>query len=515
MIVTKFVKSGVVIVAVAALAVYVFYKRSQPVTVEVVQLGRQEVTTTLAVTGRLEAVNRTSVALMSGSARVTRVLVDVGDRVLAGQPLVELDSRDLEEAVRVAHADLEAAKADYSRSKAITEGSKQGTVLAELALRDRIALTSERDRLKAQVESLAERRRQLLAALQRVRAGERSETVAAAEAQVSSDLSTSVLRESEYRRAKKLYDQGVYSLSQLEQAQSAMDQAKARLAASTSQAEALKKGREEDIRQAEAAVREVEASLSGARANLQTAELALKNRTSERQLVESTRAQYKANLAGEQASLSQIAAAEARLRLAESRLRQAAVVAPFDGVVTARRIEPGQVASAGAPLIEIAAPGRLRVRVDVDETYLADVFVGQKATVTAAALEGKQITGRVTEISSAADPQRGTVEVRVSLDEQDRRLVSQMTVDVNLIVAEHKNALVVPRQSVFGGLVSPRVKVLVNGTLQDRLIKAVRGDETHSVVLEGLSEGDLVFLNPAEAPKARKVRPKIVEEPKE
>jgi len=511
----NFVRLGVGVAAVVAVAGYVVYKRSQPVAVEVVKLKRQDVTTTLAVTGRLEAVNRTSVSLMGGSSRVLKVLVDIGDRVSAGQPLVLLDSRDLEDAVTAARADLASAKAEYNRSKALTEGSKQGSLLAQLALRDRIALTTERDRLSAQVQSLTERRRQALAALERVKAGARAENVAAAEAQVASDLSASMLRESEFRRAKRLYDQGVYSQSQLEQAQSAMDQAKAKLSASVSQAEALKRGRLEDIREAEAAVKEIEASLEGAKANLHTANLALRNRTSERQAAESAKAQFRANVAGEAASLSQIAAAEARLQQAESRLRQASVVAPFDGVVTARRIEPGQVASPGAPLIEIASPGRLRVRLDVDEAYLADVYVGQRASITAASTAGRQITGKVTEISSAADPQRGTVEVRVSLDSQDPKLVSQMTVDVNLIIAEHKGALVIPRQSVPKGLASPLAMVMADGAVNERSVKLARGDETHWVVLEGLSEGDLVVLNPGQVPAGKKLKPKIVEEPKE
>lgn len=511
----KFGRLGVGVAAVVAVGGFVVYKRSQPIAVEMVKLKRQDVTTTLAVTGRMEAVDRTSVSLMGGASRVLKVLVDVGDRVVSGQPLVILDSRDLEDAVMAARAELASAKAEYSRSRALTEGAKQGSVLAQIALRDRIALTSDRDRLKAQVDSLTERRRQAQAALDRVKAGARSENIAAAEAQVASDLSASMLRESEYRRAKKLYDQGVYSQSQIEQAQAAMDQAKAKLSASISQAEALKKGRAEDIREAEAAVKEVEASLAGAQANLQTAELALRNRTSERQAAESTKAQFKANAAGEEASLSQIAAAEARLKQAESRLRQASVLAPFDGVVTARRIEPGQVASAGAPLIEIASPGRLRVRLDVDETYLADVFIGQRATVTAASLAGRQIAGKVTEISSAADPQRGTVEVRVALNNQDPKLVSQMTVDVNLIIAEYQGALVIPRQSMPKGLASPSVKVWADGAVQDRSVKAARGDETHWVVLDGLKEGDLVVLNPGQMPASKRLKPKIVEEPKE
>lgn len=508
----KHSRLGVGVAIAVAVVFFVAYKRSQPVPVEVVRLKRQDVTTTLAVTGRLEAVNRTAVSTMGGPSRVLKVLVDVGDRVVAGQPLVVLDTRDLEDAVAVARADLVAAKAELNRSKALTEGAKQGSFLAQLALRDRIALTTERDRLKAQVESLTEKRRQALAALERVKGGARAEDVAAAEAQVASDLSASRLRDTEFRRAKMLFEQGVYSQAQLDEAQSAMDQAKAKLAASISQAEALKKGRIEDIREAEAAVKEVEANLQGAKANLQTAELALKNRTAERQSAESAKAQFKANLAGEAASRSQIAAAEARLKQAESRLRQASVVAPFDGLVTARRIEPGQVVSPGAPLIEIAAPGKLRVRLDVDETYLGDVFIGQKAVIDAAVLNGQSVTGKVTEISSAADPQRGTVEVRVDLDEQNPKLVSQMTVDVNLIVAERKNALVLPRQCIPQGLASPAVKVLKGESVEERPVKVVRGDETHWVVLQGLSEGDLVVLNPGDVPKNKKLKPRIVEE---
>ncbi len=510
----KFGKLGVSAAVVVAAVGFALYKRSQPAAVEVVKLKRQDITTTLAVTGRLEAVNRTSVASTTGSARVQKVLVDVGDRVVAGQTLVLLDTRDLQDAAAIAKADLAFTRADLIRAKAQTEGSKQGSMLAQLALRDRTVLVTERDRLKAQVRSLSEKRRQTLAAFDRIKSGARSETVSAAEAQVAADQSAAMLKESELKRAKRLFDEGVYSQSQLDQAQAAKDQAAAQLSASISQAEALKSGRKEDIREAEASVKEVEANLEGAKANLQTAELALKNRTSERQAAESTKAQLNVNQALEEAGRSQIEAAEARLKQAKSRLSQSSIVAPFDGVVTARKIEPGQVAAAGATLIELSSPGQLRVRLDVDETYLGEVFLGQEAVVSASALGSKQIAGKVSEISSAADPTRGTVEVRVSLNELNPKLVSQMTVDVNLIVAKRQNALVVPRQSVTNAESNPAAMVLLNGKAVERRIKVVKGDETHWVVLEGMDDGELVVLNPDQTPKDKKLKAKVVEEPK-
>lgn len=511
----KFGKLGVGAAVVVATVGFALYKRSQPVAVEVVQLKRQDITTTLAVTGRLEAVNRTSVASTAGSARVQKVLVDVGDRVLAGQTLIVLDTRDLQDAVAIARADLASAKADLLKAKAQTEGSKQGSMLAELVLRDRTALVSERDRFKAQVRTLIERKSQASAALERTKAGARTETVSAAEAQVAADQSAAILKESELKRARKLFDEGVYSQAQLDQAQAAKDQASAKFSASISQVEALKSGRKEDVREAEAAVKEVDASLEGAKANLQTAELALTNRTSERQAAESSKAQLKANLALEEAGHSQIEAAEARLKQAESRLSQSSIIAPFDGIVTARKIEPGQVAAAGVTLIELSTPGSLRVRLDVDETYLGEVFLGQEAAVTASALGSEQIKGKVTEISSAADPARGTVEVRVSLDQRNPKLVSQMTVDVNLIVAKRKNALVVPRQSVPKAESDPKAVVIENGKAVVRKIKVVKGDETHWVVLEGLNEGEAVVVDPSQLPKGKELKPKVVEEPKE
>jgi hypothetical protein len=61
----------------------------------------------------------------------------------------------------------------------------------------------------------------------------------------------------------------------------------------------------------------------------------------------------------------------------------------------------------------------------------------------------------------------------------------------------------------------PVVMVMDNGKPVERKIKVVKGDETHWVVLEGLSDGDLIVVDPNQIPKGKKLKPKVVEEPKE
>lgn len=134
---------------------------------------------------------------------------------------------------------------------------------------------------------------------------------------------------------------------------------------------------------------------------------------------------------------------EAALDLAKVQLAQAQILAPFDGLVVDRNVEPGEWVAPGTPLVTLEDRSRLWVRVDVEESRLGGLKIGAPATVRVVAIPGKTFRGHVAEIGAEADfalnrdvkrgrPDIRTFRVRVALDEADDELRPGMTAEAQV-----------------------------------------------------------------------------------
>src|SRR6185503_12510676 len=104
--------------------------------------------------------------------------------------------------------------------------------------------------------------------------------------------------------------------------------------------------------------------------------------------------------------------AERALAVARRQAQEAVVIAPFGGVVTAINAEVGQTVGSQGVLQLVST--EMEIRVEVDETNLADLKLGQPAVVSASAFPGATFGGSVREIAAAVDQTRGTVTVTVA-----------------------------------------------------------------------------------------------------
>jgi RND family efflux transporter MFP subunit len=161
----------------------------------------------------------------------------------------------------------------------------------------------------------------------------------------------------------------------------------------------------------------------------------------------------------EAGSLPAVKLVEARegLNLANSAVRAAGVtvgdtrlVAPADGVIGQRMVEPGQVAAPGLPVFQLLDVNAVYVRVAVPESEIDRVKLGQTAQVKIAARDAEPLTGKVSEVGVVADPMARTYAVKVALPRGTKGLLPGMVSTVNLQTATGANAapIVVPNQAL-------------------------------------------------------------------
>jgi RND family efflux transporter MFP subunit len=120
-------------------------------------------------------------------------------------------------------------------------------------------------------------------------------------------------------------------------------------------------------------------------------------------------------LAQKAATAEQMETAAAEYAQARAAAEHTRIVAPLDGVVAERHVEPGDLAVPGRPLLVLLDPRALRLEAQVREALIARVAVGDALDVDLPAA-GRTVRGRVTEILPAADPQSRTFTVRVDFD---------------------------------------------------------------------------------------------------
>lgn len=256
---------------------------------------------------------------------------------------------------------------------------------------------------------------------------------------------------------------------------------------------------------AEAAARELERNQSlFAQGFIGQARLDEARRATEVALAQlrSAEAQQAANRSGSE--LAQVQArvqeAEAALDAARARLAQARVLAPGDAVLLQRLVEPGQIVQPGTRLAELSLRQSPQLVAQVDEKFLGQLAVGQRASVVADAFPTRPFEARVASIAPLVDAQRGAVEVKFSLPSPPDFLRDDLTVSVEVVTARRDRALVLPAESLRPG---PTVLVLADGRIESRSIRTGLRSLAEVEVLQGLREGELVVLDGVLAPGTR------------
>ncbi len=174
-------------------------------------------------------------------------------------------------------------------------------------------------------------------------------------------------------------------------------------------------------------------------------------------------------------------------------LSYAAIEAPFDGKVSSKRINPGDMVAPGQALFLVESPSEPQLHAMVSETVALHVSVGQTLEVQIDAPQ-RQLNAVVREIVPQADPLTRTIVVKVDLP-KDAGLVSGLFGRLRVPVGEY-SALVVPKTVVrqSGQLYLVRV-VEKPGQLVRRLVQLGPEHDSLVEVLSGLQEGDEVVMD--------------------
>jgi RND family efflux transporter MFP subunit len=273
-----------------------------------------------------------------------------------------------------------------------------------------------------------------------------------------------------------------------------------------------------DALEAAAAVAQSKAALEQAQANLGIARITQKRyaslidkRAVTQQSLDEADEAFRARTADVSAAGANINAAEATLKSRTANVERLTqmqgferVVAPFDGVITARNIELGDLVNAGSgnasmSLFSVAQSNVLRVQVEVPQSAALAIKAGQHATLTVQERPGRRYVATVTRSAQSIDVAARTMLTEVQVDNRDGSLVPGMYGEVNFDITASQPSLIIPSTALVIDKKGMHV-VSVSADSRVHFVAVDIGQDQGSQVeiSQGLRGGETLVSNPSD-----------------
>ncbi|MGC2528140.1 MAG: efflux RND transporter periplasmic adaptor subunit [Candidatus Acidiferrum sp.] len=252
-------------------------------------------------------------------------------------------------------------------------------------------------------------------------------------------------------------------------------------------------------------LQQARSNLLTAQANLQLAEITksryqglLKSHAVAQQDVDNAVGTYNANKAtveADQAAVDQYAALVSFEK----------IYAPFDGVITARNTDIGDLINSGSnanvktDLFHIAQPGRLRVYVNVPEEYSQGVKVGMTANLSLAEFPGRMFQGRLVRTSDSINATTRTLLIEIDVDNPTGTLLTGSYAEVHLKIPEPKSTLILPVNTLIFRSEGLRVGAVKDGKVVLTAVTPGHDFGDRIEIVSGLKPDDQVIINPPDS----------------
>ena len=185
-----------------------------------------------------------------------------------------------------------------------------------------------------------------------------------------------------------------------------------------------------------------------------------------------------------------------RLVALQAQLAKTQVRSEVTGIVLTRNVEPGDLVQPSMTLFTIALDGNTEIRVPLDERNLPRLALQQNASVIADAYPDRPFPAQINFIAPSIDPERGTVEVRLTVDPVPDFLRQDMTVSVNIETDKRAHARVIPNDAL-GNVQGNKAIVLLlrDGKIHRQTVTLGLRGLAMSEVVSGLQDGEQVLAD--------------------
>ena len=181
------------------------------------------------------------------------------------------------------------------------------------------------------------------------------------------------------------------------------------------------------------------------------------------------------------------------------------IYAPFDGVVTARNTDIGDLINSGSSsavktdLFHIAQPGKLRVYVNVPEEYSQGIKVGMTGDLSLAEFPARTFRGTLVRTADSINVTTRTLLIEIDVDNPSGTLLTGSYAEVHLKVPEHKSTLILPVNTLIFRSEGLRVGVVKDGKVVLTAVTPGHDFGDRIEIVSGLAPDEQVIINPPDS----------------
>jgi HlyD family secretion protein len=176
------------------------------------------------------------------------------------------------------------------------------------------------------------------------------------------------------------------------------------------------------------------------------------------------------------------------------KFEKAPVESPLTGIIGRTYVDKGTSVTVQSPIALVVDMDKVKIKLDITEEYLSRIALGQEAQISIQAYPDEKFTGVVSKISPVLDLDTRTAPIEIIIPNDDHRLKSGMFAQAQLILEEHKDAVVIAKEAIIGREAETYVYVVEANIARQKKIKLGIHQGAFYEVKEGLKPQDLVVV---------------------
>lgn len=190
---------------------------------------------------------------------------------------------------------------------------------------------------------------------------------------------------------------------------------------------------------------------------------------------------------------AQVKQAQANVELIRTQISNAIITAPQDGEISARLVDPGEMAGPGVPVVTLVNTAKVYIEGVVAERDISLVKIGQQVDVKVEAAGGA-FKGVVETVSPAADPRSKGYPLKVALTNPDSKLKPGMFGEIRLVTGQKDDVVVIPKEVVVDRGAGKVVFVVKGGMAEERKITLGMESGDRVEVVDGIKAGEKLVV---------------------
>lgn len=188
-------------------------------------------------------------------------------------------------------------------------------------------------------------------------------------------------------------------------------------------------------------------------------------------------------------------AAHVQRKTLQEQINRTSVKAPFSGFITLKMVETGTVIGPGMPIAQITDISSLKLTIHVPETELSGFQNNQNFAITAEALPGKTLAGKLSLIASKGDAAHNFAVQVLIKNPQPQSLKAGMYGTLILPTSQESSVLSIPHAAITGSVQEAKVFLVEEGRASLRDVKLGTAGEQYVTIIEGVKAGEMVVTS--------------------